>query len=507
MARSDEHAHEALIRESERILRKADAVPQPGQPAAQADRGVDARAELASLKAAETESADGYAEVRISEDRMMAVASFHPPLGAGKQIELLEVKELLIARGLRFGIDWDAVRSSILSCNTSRKAVIDVEIARGRRPIDEIPAQLELQQSLLKKESQDSPESQSVDFKARSPFRFVKKGDILARTRPRIDGESGIDVTGAVVAYGKAQLKSHKPGRNTLVHGDTVTAGAEGRFVVGEDSFWVSEVLEIPGNVDYSTGHIDFPGDVVVHGEVKQGFKVKTGGSLTCIRLIDATEIVCGADLETGQGILGRMEGTVKVAGTIRAKFIENCYVEAGGDVQVSTGCLNSVINTLGAVVTGSRGVIIGGKVYAQKGVIAFQIGSSAGVRTEIHCGVDYRVQQKLAWIRDRNIELALKLKEVEATIAGKGPQNPRLVELRDRLKEALRRMNESARRLSASLDKNEGAAVVAKGEIHHGVFVEICHVPLVVSKSLGPVRLVLDKTFGVIAPDRPGRV
>ncbi|HVP19142.1 MAG TPA: FapA family protein, partial [Spirochaetia bacterium] len=177
------------------------------------------------------------------------------------------------------------------------------------------------------------------------------------------------------------------------------------------------------------------------------------------------------------------------------------------GDVRVSTGCLNSVINTLGVVSTGSRGVIIGGKVYAQQGVSAFQIGSSAGVRTEIHCGMDYRVLQKLTWIRDRNIELALKLREVEASLAAKGRQNPRLIELRGKLKEAIRRMNDSAKRLSASLDKNEAATVTAHGEIHQGVFVEICHVPLVVSKSLGPVRLALDKTFGVISPDNLGRV
>jgi hypothetical protein len=149
--------------------------------------------------------------------------------------------------------------------------------------------------------------------------------------------------------------------------------------------------------------------------------------------------------------------------------------------------------------------VIIGGKLYAQKGVSAFQIGSTAGVRTEIHCGVDYRVQQKLAWIRDKNIELALKLKQVETTLASKG-ENKRLAELRDKLKAAISRMNDSAKRIIASLDKNEDAAVTATGEIHHGVFVEICHVPLVISQSLSRVRLTLDKSFGVVSPERLGK-
>ncbi|HVP17922.1 MAG TPA: hypothetical protein VMU36_02935 [Spirochaetia bacterium] len=100
MARSDEHSYEALIRESERILREAKAVTPEGEPSGPRDDASQGRQELASLKAAEGESSDGYSEASISEDRMLAVASFHPPVGAGKPIEFLDVKELLIAKGL-----------------------------------------------------------------------------------------------------------------------------------------------------------------------------------------------------------------------------------------------------------------------------------------------------------------------------------------------------------------------------------------------------------------------
>ena len=112
MSRSDEHAYEALIRDSERILRDASAGGLAEPVEQEAAQG---RHELASLAAAEAESADGYAEVRVSEDRMMAAASFHPAAGTGKQIELIEVREQLVARGLRFGIDWDLVKSAIQS--------------------------------------------------------------------------------------------------------------------------------------------------------------------------------------------------------------------------------------------------------------------------------------------------------------------------------------------------------------------------------------------------------
>ena len=142
---------------------------------------------------------------------------------------------------------------------------------------------------------------------------------------------------------------AYQPGKNTRDERPRPYRRMRRKVCQRGDSFWVSEVLEIPGDVDYSTGHIDFPGDVIVQGQIKQGFKVKAGGSLTCAKTMEASEIQCGGDLVTDQGILGGAGSTVKAGGQIRAKFIENCSVEGGGDVTVNTGRLNSVISTLGS--------------------------------------------------------------------------------------------------------------------------------------------------------------
>ncbi len=473
------------------------------------ERSLEATVKMALSRSREQKRAGGperRVEVRISDDRMTAVASFSAPAASAGRIELDEVRDLLTAKGVRFGIDWDLVNSSILSCNTSRTALVDREIAHGQKPSNEVDRHLDVEPSLLTKAAPESSETRAIDFKALSPFQLVKKGDILARVSPRTEGAAGVDVTGAAVAYGRTACATLRPGKNTLAQGDSVVAGCDGKFVLGEDSFWVSEVLEISGDVDYSTGHIDFPGDVIVRGQIKQGFNVKAGGSLTCARTIDASEISCGGDLETDQGILGRPGSIVKVGGRVRAKFIENCSVEAGGDVLLTTGCLNSAIKALGAVCTGPKGVIIGGRIDAVKGVTAFQIGSPAGVRTEICCGEDSRVQQKLAWIKDKNAELGLALKDVEARLAARGQGDPHLLQARDNLKTAMHKMSDSAKGLAALLDKNKESTVAAAGEIHRGVLVELCHVPFAVAQSMSGVRLVLDRTSNVITPQRLGR-
>ncbi|HUI70820.1 MAG TPA: flagellar assembly protein A, partial [Spirochaetia bacterium] len=345
---AEKHGFENLIEKTERALHNAAVVkdehppssahqPSSVHPPSSAHQAAvpPVAQELPSHRPADARSADGSVEVRVSEDRMTVVANFYPPLGTGKPIMLLEVREQLIARGLSFGIDWELVTSSIETCNESHKALANIEIAHGRLPVDEISSHIEIEPALLKKESLDDPEALSVDFKALSSIQVVKKGDPLARVIPRVEGTAGIDVTGVAVAYGKSGATPVRAGKNTLTQGDAIVAGCDGKFVMGEDSFGVSEVLEIPGDVDYSTGHIDFPGDVVVLGQIKQGFKVKAGGSLTCARTIDASEISCGGDLVTEQGILGRSQSAVNVGGQVRAKYIENCTVEAAGDVFV----------------------------------------------------------------------------------------------------------------------------------------------------------------------------
>jgi septal ring factor EnvC (AmiA/AmiB activator) len=100
------------------------------------------------------------------------------------------------------------------------------------------------------------------------------------------------------------------------------------------------------------------------------------------------------------------------------------------------------------------------------------------GVGTEVCCGEDYRVQDKLAWIREKNAELSLKLKEVETSPASREKGNPKFTQMRDKLKSAIQKMNDSAKALTTSTAKNRDAAVAARGDIHPGVIVEICRVP-----------------------------
>ncbi len=445
---------------------------------------------------------DGYGEITVSDDGMTAKASFFPPSNGGQLLSPDAFGRTLEAKGIRYGVDWETIKEALFRCNTEQVEVPDVLVARGRDPIDQTPAYLAIEERLLQSPHKPDTDGARMDFREISPFVIVRKGEVLARLIPERSGSEGYTVHGRALPYQATKAPRPKAGRNTRLEGDRVLAERDGKFQRGVDSFWVNEILELNGDVDYRTGHVDFPGDVVIQGEIKAGFRVQAGGSVYCAKTMDASEVLSAQDLVVRWGLIGRKSGKVKVGGGVTAKFIENCYVEAKGPVRVEVGILNSAVFSGDRVELGRKGVIAGGSVTAQNGVRATQLGTRMGPRTEIYCGTDYAVEHKLEWIRNKNLELAFKLTQVERRLKQPDGSRARLLEIQRRIREAIHKLNEAAQSLVFQLDKNEAAEVVVSGFAYPGVYIEICHVSFVVVRAMKSVRFYLDKEKGKILAD-----
>ncbi|MFX1297118.1 MAG: DUF342 domain-containing protein [Promethearchaeota archaeon] len=441
----------------------------------------------------------GYVDIRITQDDMIAKADFYPPTQGGMLIEESLVREQLISKGIVHGIDWDAIRTKIEQCNNEIKPITDVVIARGDRPIDEVPQHLVVEDHLLNKSQEIEKEKQSIDYKQLISYTLVKKGEKLAHVAPIIAGKEGKTIKGELIPYKRSKITPIKNSLNTLIEDNRVVATCDGRFEYWNNMIYVKEVFEVIGNVDYKTGNISFPGDVIIHGRVCDGFKVEAGGTIFCKEALDASEVICGKDLVVNRGIIGRNKGRVKVGGRIITKYIENCYVEAKDNIYVESGILHSMIHTQNTLEMGVKSVIAGGKIFAQNGVKAYHIGTKMGIKTEISCGIDYLIQQKIEWIKDTTVALASKLLETEKTLKRKTSDFNKLVALRDKIKNAIHKLNEAARSLVYQLDKSESAEIIVKGSVYPGVYFEICHVAHIIPRELAYVRFWLNKEKGKI--------
>ncbi|HUX20978.1 MAG TPA: FapA family protein [Spirochaetia bacterium] len=455
--------------------------------------------EFESLNSSLGLQVDARVEIHVSIDDMLSTGDFFPPIAGGKKLDLGEIEKLLAGKGIVYGVSWENVRDAVLRCNTDGIEIDGVVVAEGKKPVPETPEHLIVNRRLIEPPPPVPLDGARVEHKERSPFVLVQKGEILAKRIPRQKGESGWTVYGKELTSTSKLMVGLSPGKNTEEGPDGIFAARSGRFILEKKSFFVTPLLEIQNDVDYSTGHIDFDGDIVIRGDVKDGFNIKATGSIYCSKTVSASHVQCEGDLIINRGIIGRQSGEVRVGGAIKCKYIEHCYVESIGPISTTVGMMNSVVKTNDRFETGARGIVVGGKLFAQNGVSVTQLGTSMGPSTEVYCGIDHTVQSRLEWIRDRNLELATRLTEVRAKVKSKGDPTGKLVELEKRLREAVSKLNTMSMALVGHLDMNEKASVMVRDAVYPNTYIEICHVSFVVSRLLRSVVFKLDREHGKI--------
>lgn len=391
---------------------------------------------------------------------MVCTADFYPPTPNGAPIDPDKVQERLHALGVVHGIDWEGISNALVACNIDRKEVLDVVVARGTPPTPEVPAHYVLEERLQQKKPLPIDSEERVDYRTLSPFTIVKKGDLVARLVPPQPGMFGRNIRGKEVPYPTEPIQLLVGGKNLETREDGIYATADG-------------VLK-----------------------VQEGFQVRSGGTLLCNGTIYASDILCKGDLVVKGGIIGKGKSKVIVEGSIRVRFLEYCYIESKGNVYSEVGALHAIVYTLGQFQTGKKGLVVGGKLYAQEGITAANIGTLSSPKTELLLGNDYRVHRKLEWIRDKSIEIIVKSKEIDQALK-REPQNSELLALKENLQKNLKSLTEASQRLIHFLTRNETARLNVWGMIVPGTYIEICNVSFIVPRTLKKVTLYLNRKMG----------
>ena len=192
------------------------------------------------------------------------------------------------------------------------------------------------------------------------------------------------------------------------------TAGQPHLDAMGNIS--VCPEFQIQGDLGFETGDVNFEGNVIVNGSVKQGFKVKCA-SLTA-KDIQGAQIDIEGDLNVSQGIVDTE--LVKVKGSVQAKFIRNSKINAFGDLIVQKEIIDSKIYLSGACVN-ETGSIINSEISAKMGISAGTIGNKSSKPSRLTVGVDEhsnilvaRVDSNLDKNNNAASELKTEVKEFE---------------------------------------------------------------------------------------------
>ena len=133
----------------------------------------------------------------------------------------------------------------------------------------------------------------------------------------------------------------------------------------------ISNSWTITGDVDASTGNISFKGDVEVMGSILAGYKVEVTGSLVVSGIVEAATLLVGKDVMLKSGMSGNGKGIIVAGGNVEGRFFEQANIECGGYVYANS-IMNCYIDSKDMVVlSGNRGVLLAGRVYALRGVEA----------------------------------------------------------------------------------------------------------------------------------------
>jgi uncharacterized protein (DUF342 family) len=442
---------------------------------------------------------DGTLVITFSDNNLQAWADFMPPIAQGRNLDGDYIAEALARFNITYGVRGEAIQDALFRIAETGRPLKQVLIAQGDGPVAEEAAYYRLNPD-LEKHQLPGLDVLRVDYRDISPYIMVKKDQVLALKQDRIAGKNGTDVHGISIPFPVIQHETVSGGANTVTADDCIRAGLDGRLINNQGVLSVDEVLVIKGQVGYATGHVNFPGDVIIDGPVADGFKIYSGASVLVKQTFDVTELNAKKDLTVAGGLIGRNKALVKTGGCIRAKFIRNCHVASREGVVVDSEIFNSSIFSLQRGELGDKGRILGGDIYAIHGIKAAVIGTQSGKATRLHCGIDFTVVQEKEKLNLKLRILVAKLQKLLDFIANADPageQKKKMDELALKLEEEIDRTTARISELMDKVNADELATVDVFNEIAPGTLIEICSIAYVVEQSLKRVRIRLDKTQG----------
>ncbi|WP_028573077.1 FapA family protein [Desulfonatronum lacustre] len=232
-----------------------------------------------------------------------------------------------------------------------------------------------------------------IDFRARGVVRAVNEGDILGRLISSQPGEPGIDVFGKPVSAKQGRPFTLLAGENVRCseEGSEYSATASGMVFFQGNTLKVTEVFETKSDVNLEVGNIKLErGSVNIRGSVLSGFCVEAPGNVVVKDVVENAVIIAGGEVQVGCGIIMDQGGKVEAGGGISALYAQNAVLLAQGDVNIAHEINNCKVTAKRNIIaTRGRGKIIGGILRCGEGVLAKEIGSPAGVETQIYLGAN----------------------------------------------------------------------------------------------------------------------
>lgn len=334
---------------------------------------------------------DGQFIIEILSPLEAAIQLIPPKRGNMPTLE--NIKEGCKSKQIIFGIREKAVKTMLENKIFNTKVVL----AKAKPQINGIDGKLIYHFDRSK--NIKLADSEAIDYKNLNWVKNIKQGDLLVEKIPGIPGKPGINIFGKVIPVKPIKEAKLPKGRGTYVEGAFLKSEIDGQISEeGESKISIIPVLTISGDVDYSTGNIEFVGSVVISKNVLTGFSVKASEDIIVEGLVEDAILEAKRDVIVAKGIVASEEGEghIYAGNDVRSKFIQNMKVRARGDVVINDYIMLGDVEARGMVeCTQGKGKIINGHIKSQKSIRANVIGGRYETHTNLEIGVFSDIAQQ----------------------------------------------------------------------------------------------------------------
>ncbi len=456
---------------------------------------------------------DDGVEIMVTPDGMEAHARVIRGAPGGRRAMLEDITQALTAAGATYGSDIQAIRGLLFNPGQSDW----VRVAAGSPPINGEDAIIQLHFRTSVTGAARIDENDRVNFWELDLFEACKKGQLLATKIPPTKGEPGMAVTGKAIPPKPGRDRTLPRGRGVepSQDGKALYSQLDGHVVLSGDQIIVSDTLVIPRDVDMSTGNITYAGSVVVRGTVFGSMTVKAGKDIEVYGLVEGAVLEAGGNIALHSGVQASGSGRLQAAGDFSARYIERANVMADGEVKADAIMHSIVESGKHIIVTGVKGVIMGGKCTALTSINAKNVGAVSGVTTELELGMQPKRRARHKFLQGEIARVQIEIEKLKHLIRLLGsaavPGEPQQrTEAREKAVISLQedvsllpKLIEEFGELCTEIETIKDGRVNISGTAHRGVNVVIGSQSYHVTKDVSYVTFKIDSALGRVVDAR----
>lgn len=257
--------------------------------------------------------------------------------------------------------------------------------------------------------------SEGWNFREVMKIPTVKEETPLAKIIPPTQGKEGVNVYGQKIKARPGKPYLIRAGKNVRFNeqNQTFYATVEGQVAFEPRVIHVHNVYEVHETISMKIGNINFPGTVIIHGDIPAGYTVEAAGDIKVFGMVEAATVIAGGTVYITEGFAGYKTGYIESGVDVQVGYVNQGTIKAKNDILVENS-IRHAICTAGNDIVSQRGNIIGGKLTAGATIRAKDFGNRMNTATHLAISIDSSLMEELNNIQEEKEKVLAQIKQIE---------------------------------------------------------------------------------------------